>query len=482
MMKPARVDDAVLAGLDPLALLARWPQRYPALLESSAQNPATGRHDLLPIADGRCLALGADGLVRDQDGRDLGRDFGAALDAAWQAQQPDPVAPVARLASVAADTSSAMAPTMAQGAGFSGGWLLYLGYETAAQFEPGLDLPAFDETTLPVALAIRTPAVWLRDRITGHVRCLAEPGHRHLIDRLRADVQALVGVPETSPSPPSPAIPDSIDEDDPACFLAGVERILEYLQAGDVFQVNLSRGWRAAFATAPDPVALYRRLRQLGPAPFSALLRWQGSSILSASPERLLRVRGERIETRPIAGTRPRGRDADQDRALREQLLAHPKERAEHVMLIDLERNDLGRICQPGSVVVDEMMILESYAHVHHIVSNVAGRLQPGTTPGAILRALFPGGTITGCPKVRCMQIIAELEGTGRGPYTGAIGWLGHDGDMDLNILIRSAWLHGTGMGFRTGAGIVVDSVPAQELAETRTKAAGMLALLGAQT
>ncbi|MCK9490361.1 MAG: aminodeoxychorismate synthase component I [Xanthomonadales bacterium] len=452
---------ALPAGLDPLALLARWPQRYPALLESSASNPVTGRHDFMPIADGRFLALAADGLVRDQDGRCLGDDFGAALDAAWRAQQP---------------SQSTTPPPDA--AGFAGGWLLYLGYEAVVQFEPSLNLPAFAGTDLPLALAIRTPAAWWRDRINGRSHCRAEPGHEHLRQRLLDDVQVLAGQP-AAPMPPLPR-PEAILEDDPGRFLAGVERILEYLHAGDVFQVNLSRGWQARFADSPEPVALYRRLRQLGPAPFSALLRWQGSSILSASPERLLRVRGDRIETRPIAGTRPRGQDAAQDQALREQLLAHPKERAEHVMLIDLERNDLGRLCQPGSVVVDEMMALESYAHVHHIVSNVAGRLRPGTTPGAILRALFPGGTITGCPKVRCMQIIAELEGVGRGPYTGAIGWLGHDGDMDLNILIRSAWLHGNTLGFRTGAGIVVDSVPVQELAETRTKAAGMLALLGA--
>ena len=169
--------------------------------------------------------------------------------------------------------------------------------------------------------------------------------------------------------------------------------------------------------------------------------------MLSASPERLLRVRDGRIDTRPSAGTRPRHSDPAQDRALREQLLAHPKERAEHVMLIDLERNDLGRLCEPGSVVVDEMMTLESYAHVHHIVSNISGRLRPGTPPGAILRALFPGGTITGCPKVRCMEIIAELEGVGRG-YTGAIGWLDNRGDMDLNILIRSAGCTGRTWAF----------------------------------
>jgi anthranilate synthase component 1 len=150
-------------------------------------------------------------------------------------------------------------------------------------------------------------------------------------------------------------------------------------------------------------------------------------------------------------------------------------------MLIDLERNDLGRVCRPGSIRVDELMALESHTHVHHIVSNITGELRDDASPGAILRALFPGGTITGCPKVRCMEIIAELEGTGRGPYTGALGYLDRSGDMDLNILIRSAWQHGAQLGFRTGAGIVIDSVAERELAETRAKAGGMLALCGAR-
>ena len=153
----------------------------------------------------------------------------------------------------------------------------------------------------------------------------------------------------------------------------------------------------------------------------------------------------------------------------------HPKERAEHVMLIDLERNDLGRVCVAGSIEVNELMVLESYAHVHHIVSNVRGQLRPGVTPGAVIRAVFPGGTITGCPKVRCMEIIAELEGQGRGAYTGALGYINADGSMDLNILIRTLVSEGAEISFRAGAGIVADSQPEQELAETRAKARGMV-------
>ena len=272
-----------------------------------------------------------------------------------------------------------------------------------------------------------------------------------------------------------------------------MSRILDYLAAGDVFQVNLSRAWRARFAQPLEPAALYARLRTVSPAPFAGLFAGETATdavntswaVVSSSPERLVSVRGDVVETRPIAGTRPRF-DGDDDAARIRELVGHPKERAEHVMLIDLERNDLGRICTPGSVEVDELMTVESYSHVHHIVSNVRGRLREDATPGDTIRAVFPGGTITGCPKVRCMQIIAELEGTGRGAYTGAFGWLNRDGDLDLNILIRSAEVEvdpagGSRLRFRTGAGIVADSDPQRELDETRAKARGLLKALGAE-
>jgi anthranilate synthase component 1 len=254
--------------------------------------------------------------------------------------------------------------------------------------------------------------------------------------------------------------------------------VADYLRAGDVFQVNLSRGWSAQFDSPPDACALYRQLRRANPAPFAGLLHWRDAYLLSSSPERLIAIRGGEVETRPIAGTF--ARLPGEDSAVRiAELVANPKERAEHIMLIDLERNDLGRVCTPGSVRVDELMTVESYTHVHHIVSSVRGRLREGVGPGAAIAAVFPGGTITGCPKVRCMQIIAELEGEGRGPYTGAIGYLNRDGDLDLNILIRTAWLDRTGLYWRTGAGLVADSVPERELAETRAKARGLLRAWG---
>jgi anthranilate synthase component 1 len=186
------------------------------------------------------------------------------------------------------------------------------------------------------------------------------------------------------------------------------------------------------------------------------------------------------VDSRPIAGTRPRNADPARDAALIRELIEHPKERAEHVMLLDMERNDLGRIAAVGSVQVDELMVVESYTHVHHIVSNVTARLKTGVTPAEVIRAVFPGGTITGCPKVRCMQIIAELEQAPREAYTGAMGYLDHDGNMDLNILIRTLVQKDRRLEFRAGAGIVADSVPEKELEETRAKARGLARALGA--
>jgi anthranilate synthase component 1 len=306
---------------------------------------------------------------------------------------------------------------------------------------------------------------------------VAETAHAGMLDAIEVDIAALGALPPLPEWTP----PQELDEDEPWRFTGGVRRVLDYLAAGDVFQANISRGWNARFARVPQPAELFQRLRAHNPAPFAGMFAGEGFAVVSASPERLVSVRGDVVETRPIAGTRPRF-EGDDDAARIRDLVGNPKERAEHVMLIDLERNDLGRVCVPGSVEVDELMTVESYAHVHHIVSNVRGRLRADATPGAVIAAVFPGGTITGCPKVRCMQVIAELEGRGRGAYTGAFGWLNRDGDLDLNILIRSAEIEGANLRFRTGAGIVADSDPQRELDETRAKARGMLRALGAET
>lgn len=371
---------------------------------------------------------------------------------------------------------------------FLGGWFLYLGYELAAESEPVLDLPA-TPAGLPVAMAVRHRCALIRDHHQANSYLIAEPGVPQAqidavledVARLKPGVRAGKSSASTASARVAPEVlEDGLQEDDPAAYLQGIDRIKRYIVEGDVFQVNLSRLWKGRLRTDVSDTDLYARLCAANPAPFSSLVHFpadvapEGAVLFSSSPERLVKRRGRRVSTRPIAGTRPRDRDTQTDRALSEELHAHPKERAEHVMLIDLERNDLGRVCEPGSVEVDELMSVESYAHVHHIVSNVSGRLRDGVTPGELIRAVFPGGTITGCPKVRCMEIIAELEGTGRGPYTGAVGYLNHNGDMDLNILIRSMLRQGREISFRAGAGIVHDSVPDKELMETRNKALGM--------
>ncbi len=227
----------------------------------------------------------------------------------------------------------------------------------------------------------------------------------------------------------------------------------------------------------PDIGALYNRLCKANPAPFAALAQWRGTTILSSSPERLVRINDGHIDTRPIAGTRPRSRRPGDDLAEMTELAAHPKERAEHIMLIDLERNDLGRVSEPGTVRVDELMSIESYAHVHHIVSNVSGELRSDVTPIGALRAVFPGGTITGGTQV---QVHADHCGIGRDRpgrgIPGSLGFLGRDGSMDMNILIRTLSVLGRTVELRAGGGIVADSDPQRELEETRAKARGMLA------
>jgi anthranilate synthase component 1 len=436
---------------DLLALAALDPVRYPCLFESVAHGPAQARWDILCAFPQASLALGHDGRVRDAVGVERGADFLAALDTRWCDERVEPEA--------------SELP-------FRGGWAFFLAYELAAQVEPVLRLPDAPDTALPRAVALRCPVAVLVDHARAVTLLVAEPGHEDLLDTVAADLARAC-----APAPHAVAL-ERIDEDEPQRFLDGVARVLEYLSAGDVFQVNLSREWRAHLAADTAPAALYANLRRANPSPFAGLFQWRDGAVLSSSPERLVEVRGERVQTRPIAGTRARFA-GDDDASLMRELVGHPKERAEHVMLIDLERNDLGRIAVPGSVEVDELMSVETYAHVHHIVSNVRARLRAGVTPGAVIRAVFPGGTITGCPKVRCMQIIAELERCGRGAYTGAMGYLNRDGDMDCNILIRTIAQHGRDLRLRAGAGIVVDSDASRELDETRAKARGLLRALG---
>jgi para-aminobenzoate synthetase component I len=255
-----------------------------------------------------------------------------------------------------------------------------------------------------------------------------------------------------------------------------VSRGREYVWAGDVFQTNLSQ--RLELTYDGPSALLYRVLRRVNPSPFAGYLHLSGYELFSSSPERLVRLQGRVADTRPIAGTRRRGRDFAEDGLLAQDLNLDPKERAEHIMLVDLERNDLGRVCEYGSVHVDELMVNERYSHVIHIVSNVTGTLAEGKDGVDLTRAMFPGGTITGCPKVRCMEIIDELENVRRGPYTGSFGYFGYNGDVDLNIVIRTL-VRAEGRVFaQAGAGIVADSVPEREYLETLSKAEAMVRAL----
>ena len=440
-------DDALLE------LHERHPERYPVLLESIGGGPAIGRHDLLLALPGEHLTLGG-GLRLEGARQDADQGFLAALDR-WFGD-----------ASSARDTA---------GLPFAGGWFLYLGYELAGQVEPSLRLP---RSTRPAALAWRMRGAIIRDREQRRARVVSEPpGPAALAAAIERDLAELRARRRPT-AVHGPAVRGEVREEEPARYIRVVESALEAIGRGDVYQANLSRRWRAELAPGMGAAELYRRLRAANPAPFAGIARMPGFSVLSSSPERLLRIADGIASTRPIAGTRPRGHDARTDAELRTALRLNAKERAEHVMLVDLERNDLGRICRAGSVRVDEFMTIESYAHVHHIVSNVRGELADGVTPGRAIAAVFPGGTITGCPKVRCMQLLADLETEPRDAYTGSMGYLSVDGTLDLNILIRTISVDGGAIEFRTGAGIVADSSPAAELEETRAKARGLLRAL----
>lgn len=452
---------------DLVALAAANSARYPCLLESAAQGGRQARYDILFGFPLDALVLGSDRRVRDVQGADHGTSFLDALDIAWRSQRTP------------TNQHEPRKNSGEQTLPFGGGWVLYLGYELGAEIEPHVP-PHRGDAALPAALALRCPAAIIVDRAAQKTWLIAEHAHAECLAMMEADLAAA-----SAQAPSGPWSAPQIEEDDPQRFLEGVARVHEYLRAGDVFQVNLSREWRAYFDAAPAPADLYTRLRRANPAPFAGLLQWHDAngkpwSVASSSPERLLEIRGAHAQTRPIAGTRARVAGDDEAERIRE-LVGHVKERAEHVMLIDLERNDLGRICVAGSVRVDELMAVESYAHVHHIVSNVCGTLRADVTPAQAIRAVFPGGTITGAPKVRTMQIIAELEGCARGAYTGALGYLNRDGDLDLNILIRTLEQHDRHVRLRAGAGIVADSDARRELDETRAKAKGMLRALDAE-
>ncbi len=433
---------------DLTGIASALPDQYPYLLDSAASGPL-GEYSLLLRTSGEQLSSHSDGSIA---GPGTGNSFLSRLNDWFQQERQ-------------AQNDRSDWP-------FIGGWFIYLGYELAAEIEPVVEFPPASDS-FPVAFASRCPAViYASPDQPGVLQLVAET--QLLLDTMRSELENL----QVKPADSSISLSE-ISPDQPELFKQALAKIHEYILDGDVFQVNLSRGWQGRFEHMVDAAALYRSLRKANPAPFAGMIKWQDYVLMSSSPERLVNIDQGEVQSRPIAGTRPRGKDSASDQALVRELIEHPKERAEHIMLIDLERNDLGRVCETGSVEVDELMVVESYEHVHHIVSNVRGKLRSDVTPVDVIRAVFPGGTITGCPKVRCMEIIAELEQHGRSYYTGSFGYLGLDGSMDLNILIRSMLLHRDRISFRTGAGIVADSVAEAEVKETEDKARGLLRALG---
>jgi para-aminobenzoate synthetase component 1 len=376
---------------------------------------------------------------------------------------------------------------------FQGGAAGYIGYEYGRQLER-IPLPRFDDVDLPdVSIGVfdwtmcwdhHTGQAWL---ISTGLPASGRAREQRAGERLRFIRTALAGGP-----PPrrrleprtrtklAPSFPVADGRPLRSTFTAdryqaAVGEVVEYILRGDVFQVNLSQ--RFEETKRVEPLELYRRLRTLTPAPFAAYLDFGDAVIVSASPERFLFYdpSTRQVETRPIKGTRPRGASAPEDAALKSELTASEKDRAENVMIVDLLRNDLSRVCLPGSVQVPSLLALETHPTVHHLVSTVTGTLEPTKTVADLIRATFPGGSITGAPKIRAMEIIAELEPTVRGPYTGALGYWSLSGSMDTSIVIRTYVIVGDRIYFHAGGGIVADSDPAAEYQETLDKADALI-------
>ncbi|WP_303720828.1 anthranilate synthase component I family protein [Malonomonas rubra] len=441
-----------LSQFDPLALYLYCSPAGPGLLESLNPLSKTGRYSIVPLRWQERYFLNNGALYLDQQGQQTMLDG-------------EPLGQLAEILQKRSVPVNDASP-------FPGGYFGYFGYDLASQIEelpklakrdlpiPDLDLywvdltASYNHASRQLTLATLDPLVNLK---TLAVQVCAS--QRQLPPNQKLQLTNL----------PQPVI-------ERQQFETMVQRGKEYIAAGDIYQVNLS--CRFDGTIEGESSELYRRLRELNPSPFACLLHFPGLDIISSSPERLVSLTQGLAETRPIAGTRPRGYTLPEDQRLGEELLGHPKERAEHIMLLDLERNDLGKVCQAGSVEVDELMVLERYSHVTHIVSNVRGELRPECGPIDLLRATFPGGTITGVPKKRCMEIIDELEPVGRCCYTGSAGYLSACGTMDLNILIRSFQRIGNHLSYQTGAGIVADSIPEEEWIECMAKGAALRKVL----
>jgi len=360
---------------------------------------------------------------------------------------------------------------------FAGGAVGLFGYDLVRYAEPTVGERNPDELGTPDMALMVSDVLVAFDHLRHEVTVLANvfasedteaayAAAERTIAYVRERLAAPVPRPEGAAAREAPEFESNIGS---TGYAAAVERVKEYIRAGDAYQVVPSQRWSADCPV--DAFSIYRGLRAINPSPYMYFLDFGDFEIAGASPESLIKVTGRRAEQRPIAGTRPRARTAEEDLERGRELLADEKERAEHVMLVDLARNDLGRVCEYGSVAVDELMVVETYSHVLHIVSSVSGRLREGVTAMQALEASLPAGTLSGAPKIRAMQIIDELEPTSRGPYGGAVGYLSYTGDLDTCIYIRSAVVRAGRVHVQAGGGIVVDSDPEYEVRETEHKA-----------
>jgi para-aminobenzoate synthetase component 1 len=450
----------------PVGRLARvvgsWAE--PALLESGSGCLESGRWSILAArprlvfeATGEHWAIRSEG-AEDESGR--GDILEALADLLARYGLADPT-----------ETTDPDLPP------FQGGMIGYFGYDLAPRLER-LPRKAPRDSRLPdVRLALYDTAVTI-DHATGAVELWAHDLEGEGTSALEARCRSWKNDLASAPIPPPDRsrlgrLESNFGRRD---YLDAVGRSLAYIAAGDVYQVNLSQRFEAR--GRPDPLDLYLRLKAASPAPFAAFLRWDDLAVVSASPEWFYQARGDRLVTRPIKGTRPRGETAEDDDRLAAELAASPKDRAELTMIVDLERNDLGRICRYGTVRVRDPLAVESFAQVHHLVATVEGTLWPGVGPVDIVRALFPGGSITGAPKIRAMEIIDELEPTRRSLYTGAIGYFGRGGASGFNIAIRTVLVEGDRVSYQVGGGIVADSDAEAEFRETLHKGRGIRAVL----
>ena len=362
---------------------------------------------------------------------------------------------------------------------FTGGLAGYFGYDTVRYIEQRLaKTQKPDVLGTPDVQLLLTEELAVVDNLSGRLTFIvyADPAQSKAYQSAQARLRQLVHAlrqPASIPEAPAMKKETASSEFGEAGFKAAVEKAKQYIFDGDIMQVVLSQRMSQPFAASP--LSLYRALRSLNPSPYMFYYDMDDHHVVGASPEILVRLEDDVVTSRPIAGTRPRGKTREQDVALAEELLADPKECAEHVMLIDLGRNDVGRVAEEGTVTLTDKMIIERYSHVMHIVSNVEGKLKPGLDAIDVLKATFPAGTVSGAAKVRAMEIIDELEPSKRGIYAGAVGYLGFNGDMDLAIAIRTSVVKGGTLYVQAGAGIVADSVPDSEWMETQNKARAVL-------